>query len=143
MRANPSSEQSVRWHEPTQSAKGCGDIHSAMVAGTERVLLETSRVVHNSCVRPKCRSGGDGEVVQASHWPFSPASPAFRKKADRAASYACSAALSAMPSPERGSTSTAPVSELRRNSRLGTPLRADALTVESVPTTETFVPAVT
>lgn len=64
----------------------------------------------------------------------------------RRGAYACSAALSSTPLPSRGSTSTAPVTLLRRKSRFGTPLNSSALTVRgSSPgvSTTAFVPAVT
>ena len=59
--------------------------------------------------------------------------------------YACRAAFSVMPRPSRASTSTAPVSELRRNSRFGTPDSSTALIVRGSPPPSrvTFVPAVT
>ena len=67
-----------------------------------------------------------------------------------ATGYACSAAFSSMPPPDRCSTSTAPLSELRRKSSPGTPESSTALTVcgrpsavGAPPTTTTLVPAVT
>ena len=68
---------------------------------------------------------------------------------DAARRQACSAALSSMPSPVRGSTSTAPVSELRRNSRPGMPAELDGLHDARCrirrrrSSSVTFVPAVT
>ena len=62
------------------------------------------------------------------------------------AQLACSAAFSSTVRPPRGRASTAPVAELRRNSRFGTPESSTAFTVrESSPgrTTVTRVPAVT
>src|SRR5206468_11719814 len=60
----------------------------------------------------------------------------------RLAQLACRSSLSAMPWPSRATTSTAPVSELRRNSRLLAPESSRALTV--LPSgVVTLVPAVT
>ncbi len=56
--------------------------------------------------------------------------------------YACSAELSSTPVPERASTSTAPVSELRRNSRPLAPDSSRAFTTRPSGRV-TFVPAVT
>jgi hypothetical protein len=61
----------------------------------------------------------------------------------------CRAVFKRMPEPERGSTSTAPVRELRRNNRFGSPDRSAALTTVGSPEpsevsiTSTLVPAVT
>ena len=60
----------------------------------------------------------------------------------RGQSFACSAALSPAQLPERGSASTAPVFELRRNSRPLAPLSSRALTT-SPSGSVTSVPAVT
>ena len=62
--------------------------------------------------------------------------------AGRGQSFACSAALSPAQLPERGSASTAPVFELRRNSRPLAPLSSRALTT-SPSGSVTSVPAVT
>ena len=64
-------------------------------------------------------------------------------RARRRQAQACKAAFSWMPRPLRASTSTAPVTELRRNNRPGTPESSTAFTVRGAsPSTVSFVPAV-
>ncbi len=67
----------------------------------------------------------------------------FTRGARRAATQACSAAFNSMPRPLRASTSTEPVSELRRKRSPGTPESSRAFTVRGAsPITVSFVPAV-
>ena len=64
-------------------------------------------------------------------------------RARRRQAQACKAAFSWIPRPLRASTSTAPVRELRRNNRPGTPESSTAFTVRGAsPSTVSFVPAV-
>jgi hypothetical protein len=102
-----------------------------------------------SCI--SCRAGGAGVWVVQGRWrrrvgragPVAQGCGSCRAGGETRASQACRAAFSSMPRPLRASTSTAPVSELRRKRSPATPASSAAFTVRGLgPSTVSFVPAV-